>query len=669
MMKNGFCLRTHLVAGMTVGLMACAASPAHAGMFGNTPVPQWGLDAAKTPIPANIGDAPSVILYDEYVESIDNQGRAVEREREAIRILKPQSRHEFCAVAYDVDEKINYFREWTLAADGKTFQAKDTDFIDLGGEENGAVSDIPNYLDTRKERRVNPPAEDVGATILCESEELMAPWMREEVWSIQSGAPFVYEAFEIDLPGEAHFVDTWHHYPRVKPVEVGPNHWRWEIKDMPKLDLRDVKACPDGVALAARMYVYWGAGATADKDAEWRALGQWWGEIEEHRPDPSPEITAKAQELTAGATDFFTKLTNITAYIQKNIRYFIIERGIGGWQAHPAGDIFRNRYGDCKDKTTLLISMLQAVGIKAYYMPVDHRRGFVDPDAPSLYGDHMITAILLPADVKDPRLMAVVTAKDGNRYLIFDPTDERTPVGNLPSNEQGSYGLLAAGAASQIVELPMLDPSANGRNENGSFTLALDGTLTGSVDTEQIGPNGADFRQLLKYTDEKERRDFWEKYIARDLPGVVLDSFQFVEPDSLSKPLEFHFKVTAHQYAHTAGPLLLVRPRVIGDDTIPFDDKPRTVPFDLEATGHWHDSYDITLPSGYVVDETPDPVNIDTDFASYHASVTAKGNVLHYEREYVVRKVELPADRAADFRKFESAVLSDEKGAAVLRKQ
>jgi hypothetical protein len=49
--------------------------------------------------------------------------------------------------------------------------------------------------------------------------------------------------------------------------------------------------------------------------------------------------------------------------------------------------------------------------------------------------------------------------------------------------------------------------------------------------------------------------------------------------------------------------------------------------------------------------------------------VTAKDNVLHYERTYTVRQVELPAGRAADFRKFESAILSDEKGTAVLRRQ
>ena len=157
--------------------------------------------------------------------------------------------------------------------------------------------------------------------------------------------------------------------------------------------------------------------------------------------------------------------------------------------------------------------------------------------------------------------------------------------------------------------------------------------------------------------------------MARDLPGAALDSFEFVEPDALSKPLEFHYKVTAHQYAHTAGPLLLVRPRVVGSVSLRFDDKPRKVPIDLDATGRWHDSYDIALPAGYVVDETPDPVDVDMDFASYHASATAKGNTLHYEMVYTVRQVEIPPDRASDFRKLESAILSDEKGTAVLKKQ
>ena len=380
-------------------------------------------------------------------------------------------------------------------------------------------------------------------------------------------------------------------------------------------------------------------------------------------------ITAQAQTLVAGAPDFYTKLSRIAEYIQKNIRYFIVIRGIGGLQANHAADIFRNRYGDCKDKTTLVISMLQAIGIHAVYMPVDDHRGVVDPDEPSLVGNHMITAIEIPPDVQDPRLKAVAKAKDGKRYLIFDPTNQRVPAGNLPDYEQGSYGTLAAGAASQIVALPVLDPDANTKDRKGSFNLSADGTLTGSVDTAQSGSIGADLRNTLKKTDEKERRESLELSIAETLPGVTLDSYSFIEPDALDKPIELHYKVTARQYAHAAGPLLLVRPRVVGSYARPFDDKPRIYPIDLEATGRWRDSFDIALPPGYIVDETPDPVNLDLDFASYHSSVSSKGNTLHYEREYVVRQVQLPPGKATAFRLLEGAILADEKGAAVLKKQ
>jgi len=658
-------LRVLPVPVLIAALVPLLAPAAHAGIFGNNlPIPQWGLDAYKTHTPDYAKDAPAVLLSDEYVESIDSQGRAVERERYAVRILQPEGRRfATCAVSYDVDEKVNYFHEWTIGADEKQYQAKDTDFY-VKGDPN-----IPVMLSTEKAQIVRPPAADPGAVVICESEEVLRSYMHQQVWEFQSRIPAVYQAFELDLsPGQSYFA-SWHRYPAQSPAQVEPNHWRWEVKDMKELDLRDIKATLSWSALAARASFTWGDEAATGNENEWRTMGDWVSKLQEHRPDPSPEIIAQAQSLVAGAPDFYGKLKKITEYIQKNIQYFIVSRGISGWQAHYAGDIFRNRYGDCKDKTTLLISMLSAVGIQGHYVMVDDQRGVVDPDAPSFYGDHMITAIEVPADVNDPRLLAITKGKDGKRYLIFDPTNERVPVGNLPSYEQGSYGLLSAGDVSQVLALPVLPPDASGKERKGSFTLGADGALTGTVETSNTGSVGAELRSLLKDTDEKERRADLEKSVAHDLPGVILDTYQYVQPADLDQPLLLEYKVTVPQYAHSAGPLLLVRPRVVGEDSIPFDDKPRTLPIDLDATGHWHDSFDIALPAGYVIDDLPDPVSIDTDFGSYHSAVTAKDNMLHFDRELVVKAVELPADKAADFRKFESTILFDEKSAAVLKKQ
>jgi hypothetical protein len=150
----------------TVLAGSCSAS-----IFGKDklPVPQWGLDAYKTRTPDYAKDAVAIVLYDEYVETVDAQGRAVEREREAIRILKPQGRRHSCGVAYDVDEKINYFRVWTIGADEKQYQAQDADFTDEGD------TGTPVMLSTYKYREAKPPAVDVGAVVVCESEELLKP--------------------------------------------------------------------------------------------------------------------------------------------------------------------------------------------------------------------------------------------------------------------------------------------------------------------------------------------------------------------------------------------------------------------------------------------------------------------------------------------------------------
>jgi hypothetical protein len=632
------------------------------------PAPQWAVDAAKTPTPASAKDASAVILFDEYLITVDDQNHAIEREREAIRILKPQGRgYTHCSIGYDIDEKLNYFRSWTISPDGRQFQAMDSDFVDHGAYE-GAVLQF-----TERIRTVNPPASDPGSVVVCETEEHLRPYMDEEEWGIQSSIPYVFEALELALPPGGHYAESWGKVPPVKPIEVGANHLRWEIKDMPALDLENIHATPAWGALAARMSVKWGDAAVKGTDNQWREIGLWQEQLEEHRPDPTPEITAKAQELIAGAPDFYTKLSRITDYIQKNIRYFIIERGIGGWQAHYAGDIYRNRYGDCKDKATLLISMLQAVGIRAHYLHVDSRRGIIDPEDPSLEGNHMISAIEIPDGVSDPRLLALVKAVNGKTLLIFDPTDEETPVGLIRAALQGAYGNISNGTDSQVLPLPVLPPESAGLTRKGSFTLTADGELAGDVSEVFIGDDATNERWFIKDNDSKELHERLENGLGSDLPGLTFKGFEFRGAADLDKPLDLDLHLSTTGYAHPAGPLLLIRPRVLGShaQAVPdvMEGKPRAYSIEIGHPGRWHDSFDITIPPGYVVDETPDPINIDLDFASYHSTVTAKGNVLHYDREYTVRQVEIPPAKAQSFRQLESAIFTDEKGTAVLKKQ
>lgn len=631
------------------------------------PVPQWGLDAAKTPTPADVGDAKAVILFDEYLITLDSQNHAVERERSAVRILKVQGRDSAqCVIDYDVDEKLNYFRSWTLTGDGKQFQAMESDFTDRGAYADSTMQMTARY------RYVKPPAADPGAVIVCETEKQLRPYMNEEEWDIQASIPIVQEALELALPPGGHYAESWRKFEPVKPIETPGSHLRWEIKNMPALDLENVKYAPPRGALSARMSVKWGDAAVKGADAQWRSLGLWQEQLEQHRADPTPEISTKTQELIAGAPDLYTKLSRITAYIQKNVRYFVVMRGIGGWQANYAGDIFRNRYGDCKDKTTLLISMLQAAGIKAYYLHVDTRRGIIDPAAPSLYGNHMITAIELPEGDNDPQLVARVKTANGKTLLIFDPTDEETPVGLIRTELQAAWGNIANGADSQVLQMPVLSPETAGLIRNGRFTLALDGSLVGDVSETFMGDDATGERQFLKENNSKDVHDSLEHRLSADLANLSFKGFEFAQTEDLTKPVKLDLHVSDANYAHTAGALLLVRPRVLGSHVRNVTDvmqgKPRAYPIEIGHVAHFKDSFDIKIPDGYVVDETPDPVDVNVDFASYKSSVSVKGNSLHYEREYVVKDVEIPPSKAADFRKLQGAIMDDERSTAVLKK-
>jgi hypothetical protein len=317
--------------------------------------------------------------------------------------------------------------------------------------------------------------------------------------------------------------------------------------------------------------------------------------------------------------------------------------------------------------------MLQAAGIRAHYLHVDTRRGIIDPTAPSLYGNHVITAIELPDGEIDSRLKALVKAPNGKTLLIFDPTDEETPVGMIRAQLQGAWGNIADGQDSRVLQMPVLSPASAGLMRKGNFTLTPDGALTGSVTETFSGDDATSERSFIKDSDTKEIHDTLERRLGADLTNLTFKSFEFAQTDDLAKPVKLDLQVSDANYAHAAGPLLLVRPRVLGSHvrnvTDVMEGKPRAYAIELGHVGRFQDSFDIAIPSGYVVDETPDPVDLNVDFASYKSSVSVKGNLLHYEREYVVKDVEIPAAKAADFRKLQSAILDDERSTAVLKKQ
>jgi hypothetical protein len=414
---------------------------------------------------------------------------------------------------------------------------------------------------------------------------------------------------------------------------------------------------------------YTGPGLAVAPESTWQGIGQWYDGLAHDRETPTPEIAAKVAELVAGKTDFYDRAEAIGNFVQQKIRYFVIELGIGGLQPHPAGEIFKGRYGDCKDKATLLAAMLSSAGMHSDIVLVDTNRGFVNPDAPSIMGNHAIAAIEIPKGYDSPKLHSVVTAQLGKRYLIFDPTWEKTPFGQIENDLQGSYGTLVEGAQSQLIQIPVMAPELNTLKRKASFQLSADGSLKGTVEDRRFGDIADRRRRQYEHDDTKKRDEYLSRVIGHDLMAVSLSDVKIGNLEAINKELTTDYSVQASHYASSTGPLLMVRPRVIGSFALDVDRKPRKVPIDLEETMLGSDEFDIELPDGYVVDELPDPVKEEMGFATYQSSTVVQGNKLHYTRTYTVRQVTLPAGKYGELQRLAGAIAADESSQVVLKKK
>jgi hypothetical protein len=628
-------------------------------------VPDWVRTAAQQKLPEYSPETKAVVLLEDTTYTVAPDGSAVEHYRRVLKILRPQGREEgIVAVPFDKDSKILSMHVWSIGPDGHEYAVKDNEMVEVGYPGQG------NFFMDLKVRAANASGRDPGGVVAYEYEQRSHPYLTEKTWFFQSDLPRLNQSFTLELPAGFTHGTVWAHSKEVPAVDLEHQRWRWEMKETPPIELDHVLLRPSELALAGRMTVHYaGPGISTLTEGTWQSIGEWYQVLAKDRLVATPEIAVKAKEIVGDKTDFYDKSEAIAEFVQRQVRYFVIELGIGGNQPHYAGDIFRNRYGDCKDKATLLSSMLSTVGIHGTLVMVDSRRGVVDPDAPSIVGNHMIAAIEIPKGYTSPKLRSVVTAKTGRQYLIFDPTWDKTAFGQLEHNLQGGYGVLIEGTDSQLIQFPVLSPDLNTIRRTARFELQTDGSLKGTVTEKRFGDLSERHRDLYLSGDAKEQTQFLDRVLGQDFTSFTVSDFKVQNAESLNKDLTTSYSLTADRFGKSMGPLLMIRPRVLGSENLRTDQKKRRVPINLSETMQEQDDYSIELPPGYAIDEIPDPVKLDLGFASYESSSIVKDNVLHYTRTYTVREVTLPADKYSDLQKLSGVIAADEQRNAVLKKQ
>lgn len=206
----------------------------------------------------------------------------------------------------------------------------------------------------------------------------------------------------------------------------------------------------------------------------WAEVGQWYWNLQSPRIEPSPAVRTKAAELTNGMTDDAAKLQALYTFVSLQCRYIGIAFGIGRYQPHAADDVLSNNYGDCKDKHTLLASLLQASGITLYPALINSARK-LDPDVPSPgQFDHIIG--YLP---------------HGKTALWLDTTPEVGPLGYLLTPLRDKPALVMSGEKSaQLINTPADPPFTSSQafklegklRDDGSFEAHVQDTSRGDAE-------------------------------------------------------------------------------------------------------------------------------------------------------------------------------------------
>jgi hypothetical protein len=431
---------------------------------------------------------------------------------------------------------------------------------------------------------------------------------------------------------------------------------------------------PPIVGVAGQMVISFfpPGGAALNGFADWSEMGKWYSNLTIARRDPSADITRQVSALTGSSTTQLEKMKALAQFVQHDIRYVAIELGIGGWQPHPAADVFTHRYGDCKDKATLLSSMLKQIGVESFYVVINARRGSITPQTPASVGvfNHVILAIQLPPNVSDSSLIAKVQHPRYGTLLYFDPTNELTPFGEIGGYLQQNYGLLVTSEGGELVELPTQPRAMNGIARAGKLTLDGSGGLRGEVNETRTGDRASAERWRLRtVTKSSDRIKPIEDLLAGSLSLFRITQASIINLDATSLPFGFHYTFEVGSYAKNMGGLLLVRPRVLGVKTsgILETKEPRQFPIEFGGLSHDTDTFDIAIPSGYVVDDLPPPADADYSFASYHAKTEVQGNLIHYSRTFEVKELSVPVSRAEDLKKLYRIIAGDERNTVVLK--
>lgn len=630
--------------------------------------PSWFTAAVDAPVGSYASDVPAVILHDEGSYDVKGDGKISETTYYAVRVLNRDGGEFARAEVYynSGTGTVKDFKAWLVSPSGKVKTFKKGDYFDVVGDADALFSESRRVVLSASGEA--EPGSVFGFQCTIEKKTVFTQFR----WMFQSSVPVVFSRVGFTVPDDWSVTPRFFNHDPVEPV-ILKNTYVWELENLPGIP--EETMCPSWMRVSASVGVKLDPPDSGRKRTKTRSFNSWNGisdylhELHEPQAAIDEKIRAKTLELIANAPDEWSKLSAIASYAQ-DVRYVSISMELdhgGGYRPRSAAEVLATGYGDCKDKTTLMRSMLDVADIESY--PVCTflgDRSAVLGDWPSLgQFNHCIIAVRVSSEVNAP---AVVDDPNFGRILIFDPTDPSTPFGDVRYDHQGSLGLVVAPESGGIVRMPVMAPELNLMERTVNAVLHADGFLEGVITEQSRGQEASRERRLFNSLG----RDSFDKRISRWIErGTGVSTVSEIKVTDSREAGQFVLETAfeAPGYAKSMrGVILVFKPviveRMASTELIGTE---RQLPIVMRPVSY-HERSEFLLPENFRVDESPPGITLVEDFGRYESTSEVVDGRLVFERSLRFEPVDVPASRYLEVKSFFKAIIDNETSPVVLER-
>lgn len=629
--------------------------------------PAWFRQAAVLQVPEYAKDVPAVVLLDEQQVTLGNDGKLVTVENYAVRLLTAEGRGFATASAYYLvsSGKIREIEAWLIRPNSVTKTYDKKSVIDIIADQDDVYNEGRlKVIDASRE----VAAGDVfGYTIISED----APLFYQDIWRFQGRLPSLTSRYSINLPQGWKASSVTFNHEDVQ-ARVSGSTYTWELQNLPPVPPEPMS--PSLINLVPRIAVnYSPADSTQTVNrafSDWLDVSRWATGLYDPQVIVDDQIAIKARELTANAKTEFEKIRAIGSYVQ-NLQYISIDIGVGhgnGYKPRNSTLVLSRGYGDCKDKANLMRALLRSLNIEAYPIAIysgDPTYVKAEWASPRQF-NHCIIAVKVSDATQSPTVM---NHPQLGRMLVFDATDPYTPVGDLPSYLQGSKGLIIAGEKGGLAEMPVTPADSDLLERQIDATLSPLGELKGTIREVANGQTSTAFRSEVRGLSAGEYKQAIEGWLTRGATGARLISLnQQDRQQDAAFDLSVEF-ATPNYGQLMQERLLIFKPVVVGRRrAVSLTENSRQHPIELDSA-LMKETAVFTLPAGFVVDEVPEEVNLDSPFGKYTTKFEVKEGKLHFTRVMQVNRSLISPEKYKEVKGFFAKMLEAEQSAVVLMRK